>query len=218
QPPFFDDMRPVPDEPGDIRGARVLAMFGDMFTTDHISPIGVISKGTPAAEYLLSLGIAPVDFVNYAARRLNHDVMIRGTFANVRVRNEMTPEVEGSSTVHYPDRERMPIHAAAERYRQEGVPLVVIAGAEYGAGSSRDWATRSSTWLASPAPWRRAASWSARLPAPTARVTRSSCSRASIPGATSSIFATAVCCTTCCGTAFRTRGLHESKEKAARAA
>ena len=112
-------------EPDDIRGARVLAMFGDMFTTDHISPIGVISKGTPAAEYLASLGIAPRDFVNYAARRLNHDVMIRGTFANIRVRNEMTPEVEGSSTVHYPDGERMPIHAAAAKYRDEGVPLVV---------------------------------------------------------------------------------------------
>src|SRR5512134_2333857 len=140
RPPFFDDMAAAPPELDDIRGARVLAMFGDMFTTDHISPIGVISKGTPAAEYLAGLGIASRDFVNYAARRLNHDVMIRGTFANVRVRNEMTPEVEGSSTVHYPDGARMPIHAAAARYRDEGVPLVVIAGTEYGAGSSRDWA------------------------------------------------------------------------------
>ena len=125
-------MAAAPTEPADIRGARVLGMFGDMFTTDHISPIGVISAGTPAAEYLGSLGIAPGDFVNYAARRLNHDVMIRGTFASVRVRNEMTPEVEGSSTVHYPDGARMPIHAAAARYRHEGVPLVVIAGAEGG--------------------------------------------------------------------------------------
>jgi aconitate hydratase len=122
-------------------------MFGDMFTTDHISPIGAISKGTPAAGYLGSLGIAPRDFVNYAARRLNHDVMIRGTFANVRVRNEMTPEVEGSSTVHYPDGERMPIHAAAARYLDEGVPLVVIAGTEYGAGSSRDWAAKGTRLL-----------------------------------------------------------------------
>jgi aconitate hydratase len=131
----------------DIRGARVLAMFGDMFTTDHISPIGAISAHTPAAEYLASLGIAPRDFVNYAARRLNHDVMIRGTFANVRVRNEMTPGVEGSSTVHYPDGERMPFHAAAAKYRDEGVPLVVVAGAEYGAGSSRDWAAKGTRLL-----------------------------------------------------------------------
>ncbi|MDQ5849033.1 MAG: aconitate hydratase AcnA, partial [Pseudomonadota bacterium] len=147
RPPFFEDMDAQPPAPADIRGARVLGLFGDMFTTDHISPIGVISKGTPAAEYLLSLGIAPADFVNYAARRLNHDVMIRGTFANVRVRNEMTPEVEGSSTVHYPDGERMAIHAAAARYREQGVPLVVIAGAEYGAGSSRDWAAKGTRLL-----------------------------------------------------------------------
>ncbi|OGA81368.1 MAG: aconitate hydratase 1 [Betaproteobacteria bacterium RIFCSPLOWO2_12_FULL_66_14] len=147
RPPFFEEMAATPAEPADIRGARVLGMFGDMFTTDHISPIGAISKGTPAAEYLASLGIAPGDFVNYAARRLNHDVMIRGTFASVRVRNEMTPDVEGSSTVHYPDGARMPIHAAAERYRTEGVPLVVIAGAEYGAGSSRDWAAKGTRLL-----------------------------------------------------------------------
>jgi aconitate hydratase len=147
RPPFFEDMQAQPVEPGDIRGARVLGLFGDMFTTDHISPIGVISKGTPAAAYLASLGVAPADFVNYAARRLNHDVMIRGTFANVRVRNEMTPGVEGSSTVHYPDGERLSIAAAAERYRAEGVPLVVIAGAEYGAGSSRDWAAKGTRLL-----------------------------------------------------------------------
>ena len=147
RPPFFEDMEAKPAEPADIRGARVLGLFGDMFTTDHISPIGVISKGTPAAQYLSSLGVAPADFVNYAARRLNHDVMIRGTFANVRVRNEMTPDVEGSSTVHYPDGTRMPMHAAAERYRAEGVPLVVVAGAEYGAGSSRDWAAKGTRLL-----------------------------------------------------------------------
>jgi len=147
RPPFFDDMRAEPEEPRDIRGARVLAIFGDMFTTDHISPIGAISVGTPAAEYLASLGIAPRDFVNYAARRLNHDVMIRGTFASTRARNEMTPDVEGSCTVHYPDGERMPIHAAASLYREDGVPLVVIAGAEYGAGSSRDWAAKGTRLL-----------------------------------------------------------------------
>jgi aconitate hydratase len=147
RPPFFEGMAAKPEKPADIRGARVLGLFGDMFTTDHISPIGVISKGTPAAEYLSSLGIAPADFVNYAARRLNHDVMIRGTFANVRVKNEMTPDVEGSSTVHHPDGARMSIAAAAERYRQEGVPLVVVAGAEYGAGSSRDWAAKGTRLL-----------------------------------------------------------------------
>jgi aconitate hydratase len=147
RPPFFDDMGAEPEKPGDIRGARVLGMFGDMFTTDHISPIGVISKGTPAAEYLTSLGIAPPDFVNYAARRLNHDVMIRGAFASTRVRNEMTPDVEGSATVHYPGGERMPIHAAASLYRKDGVPLVVIAGSEYGAGSSRDWAAKGTRLL-----------------------------------------------------------------------
>ncbi|HUN70248.1 MAG TPA: aconitate hydratase AcnA [Burkholderiales bacterium] len=147
RPPFFDDMEREPGSPEDIIGARVLGLFGDMFTTDHISPIGVISRGTPAAEYLASLGIAPGDFINYAARRLNHDVMIRGTFANVRVKNEMTPDVEGSSTRHMPGGERMTIHAAAERYRKEGVPLVVVAGAEYGAGSSRDWAAKGTRLL-----------------------------------------------------------------------
>jgi aconitate hydratase len=147
RPPFFDDMAATPEAPADIRGARVLAMFGDMFTTDHISPIGAISAGTPAAEYLGALGIAPRDFVNYAARRLNHDVMIRGTFASTRARNEMTPEVEGSCTVHHPHGSRMPIHAAAERYREAGVPLVVIAGAEYGTGSSRDWAAKGTRLL-----------------------------------------------------------------------
>ena len=147
RPPFFDGMNAEKDAIKDIVGARVLGMFGDMFTTDHISPIGVISARTPAAEYLQSLGIAPRDFVNYAARRLNHDVMIRGTFANIRVRNEMTPGVEGGSTRHQPDGARMSIHAAAELYRREGVPLVVVAGAEYGAGSSRDWAAKGTRLL-----------------------------------------------------------------------
>jgi aconitate hydratase len=147
RPPFFDDMQKARPKIDDIRGARVLGLFGDMFTTDHISPIGVISKGTPAAGYLASLGIAPADYVNYAARRLNHDVMIRGTFANVRVKNEMTPGVEGSSTRHQPGGEQMSIYDAAERYRRDGVPLVVVAGAEYGAGSSRDWAAKGTRLL-----------------------------------------------------------------------
>ena len=147
RPPFFEDMKKEIPEPRDIQGARVLAIFGDMFTTDHISPIGVISAGTPAAAYLASLGIEPRDYVNYAARRLNHDVMARGTFANVRVKNEMTPGVEGSSTRHMPDGARMNFHEAATLYRGEGVPLVIVAGAEYGAGSSRDWAAKGTRLL-----------------------------------------------------------------------
>jgi aconitate hydratase len=147
RPPFFDDMQPKPEAPQDIRGARILGMFGDMFTTDHISPIGTISAQTSAGAYLRSLGIAPRDFVNYAARRLNHDVMVRGTFANIRVKNEITPDVEGGWTRHFPDGETMTIYDAAEKYRADGVPLVVIAGNEYGAGSSRDWAAKGSRLL-----------------------------------------------------------------------
>jgi aconitate hydratase len=147
RPPFFDDMRSDPAALRDIRGARVLGVFGDMLTTDHISPIGAISARTPAGQYLQSLGIAPKDFVNYAARRLNHDVMTRGTFANVRIRNEMTPGVEGSWTRHQPSGEEMSIYDAAERYASEGVPLVVVGGAEYGAGSSRDWAAKGTRLL-----------------------------------------------------------------------
>jgi aconitate hydratase len=147
RPPFFDEMKKDKDQIQDIQGARVLGIFGDMFTTDHISPIGVISAGTPAAKYLKSLGVEPRDYINYAARRLNHDVMTRGTFANIRVRNEMTPGIEGSSTKHMPDGEQMSIDVAALKYRSEGVPLVVVAGAEYGAGSSRDWAAKGTRLL-----------------------------------------------------------------------
>ncbi len=147
RPPYFDGMtREVPAHE-DILGARVLGMFGDMLTTDHISPIGKFSVQTPAGEYLQSLGVAPADFVNYGARRLNHQVMMRGTFANVRLHNELTPEVQGSSTLHMPSKEPMSIYAAAQRYREEGVPLVVVAGKEYGAGSSRDWAAKGTGLL-----------------------------------------------------------------------
>jgi aconitate hydratase len=142
RPPFFDDFGATPPPASDIRGARILAMFGDMLTTDHISPIGTISVGTPAADYLQSIGIKPGDFVNYASRRLNHDVMMRGTFANIRIRNEMTPGVEGSSTLLFPEAAPMSIFDAALRYRERSVPLVVVAGSEYGAGSSRDWAAK----------------------------------------------------------------------------
>ena len=147
RPPFFDELQAKAEPPGDIRGARILGIFGDMFTTDHISPVGAISPGTSAAAYLRSLGIAPRDFVSYAARRLNHDVMARGTFASIRVRNEMTPGVEGGYTRHEPGGETMAIYDAAEKYRREGVPLVVIAGSEYGAGSSRDWAAKGTRLL-----------------------------------------------------------------------
>jgi len=147
RPPFFDDMQREPAPVADIRGARLLAMFGDMLTTDHISPIGTISPGTPAAKYLESLGIAPQDFVSYGARRLNHDVMIRGTFANVRIRNEMFSGVEGSATRYWPSGETLSIFDAAQRYRRENVPLVVVGGAEYGAGSSRDWAAKGTRLL-----------------------------------------------------------------------
>jgi len=147
RPPYFDGMtREVPVHE-DIVGARVLGMFGDMLTTDHISPIGKFSVQTPAGEYLQSLGVAPADFVNYGARRLNHQVMMRGTFANVRLHNELTPDVQGSSTMHMPSKEPMSIYAAAQRYSEEGVPLVIVAGKEYGAGSSRDWAAKGTGLL-----------------------------------------------------------------------
>ncbi|HET7597510.1 MAG TPA: aconitate hydratase AcnA [Burkholderiales bacterium] len=146
-PPFFDDMEAEPAPVRDIRGARLLAMFGDMLTTDHISPIGAIPAKSPAGRYLQSLGIVPQDFVNYASRRLNHDVMMRGTFANLRIRNELTPHVEGSWTRHAPSGEEMTIYDAAQRYRRAGVPLVVVGGAEYGAGSSRDWAAKGTVLL-----------------------------------------------------------------------
>ena len=147
RPPFFEGMGRQPDAPADLRGARILCMLGDMVTTDHISPTGDIGRDTPAGRYLRALGVAPRDFVSYSARRLNHHVMTRGTFANVRLRNELVPGVEGSATLHFPGRAPLDIFAAAERYRQEGVPLVVVGGREYGAGSSRDWASKGTFLL-----------------------------------------------------------------------
>ena len=147
RPPYFEGMtRAVPAQ-DNIVGARVLGMFGDMLTTDHISPIGKFSVQTPAGQYLQSLGVDAADFVNYGARRLNHQVMMRGTFANVRLNNELTPGVQGSSTLHMPSKEAMSIYAAAQRYRAEGVALVIVAGKEYGAGSSRDWAAKGTGLL-----------------------------------------------------------------------
>ena len=146
-PPFFENLQAAPPPVADVRGARILAMFGDMLTTDHISPIGAITPGTVAGRYLQSLGIKPRDFVNFAARRLNHDVMTRGTFGNIRIRNEMTPEHEGGYTRLMPAGSVTSIYEAAEAYRQSGIPLVVVAGAEYGAGSSRDWAAKGALLL-----------------------------------------------------------------------
>jgi aconitate hydratase len=147
RPPFFDDIEARPQPIQNILGARVLAIFGDMLTTDHISPIGAISPGTPAADYLQSLGVERRDFVSYASRRLNHDVMTRGTFANIRIRNEMTRDTEGGYTRLMPGGKQMTIFDAAQRYRHEGVPLVVVGGSEYGAGSSRDWAAKGTRLL-----------------------------------------------------------------------
>jgi aconitate hydratase len=128
-------------------GARALAIFDDSITTDHISPAGAIKATSPAGDYLRERGVAAGDFNSYGARRGNHEVMVRGTFANVRIRNLMVPDVEGGITCHQPDGERMGIYDAAERYRAEGVPLIVIAGQDYGAGSSRDWAAKGTRLL-----------------------------------------------------------------------
>src|SRR6058998_3769604 len=126
----------------DIRGARVLAVLGGSVTTDHISPAGSIQPDSPAGKYLIAHGVAPKDFNSYGARRGNHEVMMRGTFANVRLRNQMVPATEGGWTVHLPDRAQTTVYEAAMQYQNEGVPLMIIAGKEYGSGSSRDWAAK----------------------------------------------------------------------------
>ncbi len=146
-PPYFEDMAPEPGESADIVGARPLALLGDSITTDHISPAGSIARGGPAGDYLTERQVRPFDFNSYGARRGNHEVMMRGTFANIRLRNEMVPGAAGGLTVHRPSGERMDIHAAAARYREEGVPLVVVGGKEYGTGSSRDWAAKGTRLL-----------------------------------------------------------------------
>jgi aconitate hydratase len=130
-----------------VRGARVLALLGDSVTTDHISPAGSIPKTTPAGKYLMQLEVAPEDFNSYGTRRGNHEVMVRGTFANVRLRNQLAPGTEGGITKHFPDGEVTTIFEASEKYAAEGVPLIVIAGAEYGTGSSRDWAAKGTALL-----------------------------------------------------------------------
>ncbi|MBN2085258.1 MAG: aconitate hydratase AcnA [Anaerolineales bacterium] len=142
EPPFFEDMTTEPIPPKPIVGARVLGFFGDSITTDHISPAGDFSEETPAGRYLLGKGVARRDFNSYGTRRGNHEVMMRGTFANIRLKNEMMEELEGGWTLHLPDCAKMSFYDAAMQYRQEGTPLVVIAGKEYGTGSSRDWAAK----------------------------------------------------------------------------
>ena len=142
KPPFFDDIADGASEPEDILGARVLAVLGDSVTTDHISPAGAIPMDSPTARYLQSNGVEPGDFNSYGSRRGNHEVMMRGTFGNIRLRNQMAPGTEGGVTIHLPERKQMPIYDAAMQYRSEGTPLIVIAGKEYGSGSSRDWAAK----------------------------------------------------------------------------
>jgi aconitate hydratase len=130
-----------------ISGARVLALLGDSVTTDHISPAGSIAADSPAAEYLRSKGVEPVDFNSYGSRRGNHEVMMRGTFANIRLRNQLAPGTEGGWTRHQPSDEQMSIYDAAQKYQSSGTPLVVLAGSEYGTGSSRDWAAKGTLLL-----------------------------------------------------------------------
>jgi len=147
RPPFFDNMPKAPAGLTDIKGARVLAMLGHSVTTDHISPAGSINADGPAGKYLIANGVKPSEFNSYGARRGNHEVMMRGTFANIRLRNLLAPGTEGGWTLHQPSGEKMTIYDAAMRYQQEGVPLVVLAGKEYGTGSSRDWAAKGTLLL-----------------------------------------------------------------------
>ncbi|MFO7479069.1 MAG: aconitate hydratase AcnA, partial [Methyloceanibacter sp.] len=146
-PPYFEEMSLTPSPVTDIEGARILGLFLDSITTDHISPAGGIRKDSPAGRYLIAHGVDVHDFNSYGSRRGNHEVMMRGTFANTRIKNQMVPGVEGGVTVHYPSGERLAIYDAAMRYHAEGVPLVVFAGKEYGTGSSRDWAAKGTRLL-----------------------------------------------------------------------
>src|SRR5205807_8635340 len=147
QAPYFDDMPARPAAVQAIRSARVLAKLGHSVTTDHISPAGSIKTNSPAGKYLQEHGVEPKDFNSYGSRRGNHEVMVRGTFANVRLRNRLVPEAEGGVTKHFPSGEVMSIFDASEKYRSEGVPLIILAGKEYGSGSSRDWAAKGPNLL-----------------------------------------------------------------------
>ena len=146
-PPYFENMPKTPPALAEIHGARVLAVLGDSITTDHISPAGSIPPDSPAGKYLIAQGVKPYEFNSYGARRGNHEVMVRGTFANIRLRNQLAPGTEGGWTLHLPDGEKMSIYDAAVKYREAEVPLLVIAGKEYGSGSSRDWAAKGTRLL-----------------------------------------------------------------------
>lgn len=146
-PPYFEGMSKTPSDIPDVVGARPLAILGDSVTTDHISPAGAIKKDSPAGEYLTAHGVKSKDFNSYGSRRGNHEVMMRGTFANIRIKNEMVPGIEGGVTKYHPGAVAMPIYDAAMKYQEDGVPLVVIGGKEYGTGSSRDWAAKGTNLL-----------------------------------------------------------------------
>ena len=147
KPPFLEDLSMTPAPPSDLREARALAVLGDSITTDHISPAGNIKADSPAGKYLIEHGVEPKDFNSYGARRGNHEVMMRGTFANTRIKNQLVPGIEGGVTAYLPGGDVMPIYDAAMKYQAAGVPLVVIAGKEYGSGSSRDWAAKGTMLL-----------------------------------------------------------------------
>lgn len=146
-PPYFEGMQKTPSAPEDVKEARILALLGDSVTTDHISPAGAIKVDSPAGKYLKEHGVDPINFNSYGSRRGNHEVMMRGTFANIRIRNEMLDGVEGGYTKHFPDQTQMSIYDAAMAYQKDNTPLVVVAGAEYGTGSSRDWAAKGTLLL-----------------------------------------------------------------------
>ena len=146
-PPYFEGMGHEAPGISPIQGARCLALLGDSITTDHISPAGVIKKDSPAGKYLTEKGVSPADFNSYGSRRGNHEVMMRGTFANIRLRNKLVPDVEGGYTRHIPSGEQMSIYDAAMKYQADNTPLVVLAGKEYGTGSSRDWAAKGTILL-----------------------------------------------------------------------
>jgi aconitate hydratase len=147
KPPFLENLSMTPAPPSDITGARALAILGDSITTDHISPAGSIKANSPAGKYLIGHGVDPKDFNSYGARRGNHEVMMRGTFANTRIKNQMVPGIEGGVTAYLPGGDVMPIYDASMKYQAAGVPLVVVAGKEYGSGSSRDWAAKGTMLL-----------------------------------------------------------------------
>jgi aconitate hydratase len=146
-PPYFDGMSMVVPPSQDIDGARCIGLFGDSITTDHISPAGAIKKDSPAGRFLIERGVTPLEFNSYGSRRGNDDVMVRGTFANIRIKNQLLDGVEGGYTRHLPDGKQMTIYDAAMQYQAEGTPLLVIAGKEYGTGSSRDWAAKGTLLL-----------------------------------------------------------------------